>query len=51
MEPFTIPCDPWKPEPEIFTISNMVWSIIIIGIAAVLVIYFVTVRPFGKTKK
>jgi len=51
MKPFTIPYDPTIPDTEIFAISNIVWSIIIIGIAAVLVVYFGKVRNTGKIKK
>lgn len=40
MEPFTIPQEPWSPDSGIFTIFNMVWSLIIICIALFLVIYF-----------
>jgi parallel beta-helix repeat protein len=51
MEPFTIPYDPKIPDTDVFTISNIVWFIILLGIAAVLVVYFVAANPFGKTKE
>jgi parallel beta-helix repeat protein len=51
MKPFTIPQPPWDPTTEDFTISNILWSVIIIVIAVVLVVCFGKVRNTGKIKK
>lgn len=53
MKPFTIPPPPWDPNTEEdFTISNILWSIIIITvIAAVLLVYFGKIKNTGKIKK
>ena len=53
MKPFTIPPPPWDPNTEEdFTISNILWSvIIIIVIAAVLFVIFRKIKNTGKIKK
>jgi len=50
--PFRFPNQPFPINTqEDFTISNIIWSIIIIVIAVVLVVYFGKVRNTGKIKK
>jgi parallel beta-helix repeat protein len=54
MKPFTIPPPPCPPDTTTgdFTISNILWSVIIItAIAAVLVVYFGKIRNTGKNRK
>jgi parallel beta-helix repeat protein len=54
MEPFAIPPPPCPPDTTTgdFTISNILWSAIIItAIATVLLVYFGKIRNTGKTKK
>lgn len=52
IKPFTIPYHPTIPTTEDFTISNILWSVIIItAIAAVLLVYFGKIRNTGKNRK
>jgi parallel beta-helix repeat protein len=53
MKPFTIPSPPCPPDTTIgdFTLSNFLWSVIIItAVAAVLLVYFGKIRNTGKTE-
>jgi nitrous oxidase accessory protein len=53
MKPFAIPPPPCPPDTTTgdFTISNILWSVIIItAIAAVLLVYFGKIRNTGKTE-
>jgi parallel beta-helix repeat protein len=50
MKPFTIPHHPTIPTIEDFTISNILWSIIIIMIAVVLLIYWKYRKHWKKSK-
>ena len=51
MKPLTIPSPPWDPTTEDFTISNILWSIIILVIAAVLLVYFGKIKKHWKKSK
>ena len=51
MKPFTIPYHPTLPTIEDFTISNILWSIIIAVVGVVLLVYFRKIKNTGKIKK
>ena len=51
MKAFTIPYHPTLPTIEDFTISNILWSIIIAVVGVVLLVYFRKIKNTGKIKK